>query len=149
MAEGSEVTQVQRLQRVELVFGLLVSGATRQQIITFCYEKWFVEEPAVDRYLRDARKYLAEQSDATITQNRNWHIAHRKYMMTKAVKAKNHSLELEVAKDLAKIQGLYVDKIQLMPGSAEEVEETKKAKELLEGTDYKIIEPEGDSEYGS
>jgi len=35
--DGSEVTQVQRLQRLEIVFALLVSGASRQERIFYEY----------------------------------------------------------------------------------------------------------------
>ncbi len=146
---GNDVTQVERMKRVELVFALLVSGATRQQIINYCSENFGVEEVTTDKYLKDARRYFAEQNQGTIEENRAWHIAHRKYMMTKAVKAKNMGLELSIAQDLAKIQGLYIDRIQLTLGGKEDEQKTIEARKLLEGSEFKVIEPEGDSEYGT
>ena len=70
-------------------------------------------------------------------------------MMTKAVKAKNMGLELSIAQDLAKIQGLYIDRIQLTLGGKEDEQKTIEARKLLEGSEFKVIEPEGESEYGS
>lgn len=147
--EGSEVTQVQRLQRLEVVFALLVSGASRQEIIKYSYKEWQVEKVTVDLYIKDAKKYIVEQGEATMEENRTWHIAHRKFMLGKEMQNKNHSLALSIAQDLAKIQGLYVERHELLIGRKEDKELTNKARALLEGKDYKVVEPEGDSEYGS
>lgn len=147
--EGSEVTQVQRLQRLEIVFALLVSGASRQEIIKYSYKEWFVEKVTVDLYIKDAKKYIVEQGEATMEENRTWHIAHRKFMLGKEMQNKNHSLALSIAQDMAKIQGLYVERHELLIGIKEDKELTNKAKALLEGVDYKVEEPEGGSEYGS
>lgn len=147
--EHLEVTKVERLQRVELVFALIVSGASHTEIAKFCEEKWELKETAIYAYIKDARKNILAQSEATMEENRTWHIAHRKYMLGKEMQKNNHSLALSIAQDLAKIQGLYVERHELLIGKKESAELTTKAKALLEGKDYKIVEPDGGSEYGS
>lgn len=147
--EHLEVTQVERLKRVETVFSLIVSGASRSEITVFCDKKWNSKTTAITGYIHDAQKNILKQSEATMEENRTWHIAHRKFMLGKEMQNKNHSLALSIAQDLAKIQGLYVERHELLIGRKEDEELTNKAKALLEGRDYKIEEPEGGSEYGS
>jgi len=147
--EHLEVTQIERLQRVEIVFALIVSGASHTEIAKYCEEKWKLKETALYDYIKDARKNILKQSEATMEENRTWHIAHRKYMLGKEMQKGNHSLALSIAQDMAKIQGLYVERHELLIGKKEDKELTNKARALLEGAEYKIIEPEGGSEYGS
>lgn len=147
--EHLEVTQVERIKRVEIVFALIVSGASHTEIANYCEEKWNSKETVVYNYIKDARKNILKQSEATMEENRTWHIAHRKFMLGKEMQKQNHSLALSIAQDLAKIQGLYVERHELLIGRKEDKELTNKARALLEGRDYKIEEPEGGSEYGS
>lgn len=147
--EYLEVSKIERLKRIEIVFSLLVSGASHGEIAKICEEKWDLKETATYGYIKDARKNILKQSEATMEENRTWHIAHRKYMLAREMQKKNHGLALQIAQDLAKIQGLYVDRFELLIGKKEEVELTNKARALLEGKDYKVEEPEGKSEYGS
>ena len=146
---GSDVTQVERIQRVEIVFNLLLGGATRAEIIRFCNEKWEVKEDCVDKYMKDAREKIALINEGNLQDNRGWHIAHRFNLLARAKKSGNLSMELEAAKDVAKIQGLYIDRVQLTIGGKEDQQKTIEARKLLEGSEFKVIEPEGDSEYGS
>ena len=49
--------------RLNSVYGMLVDGASRAQIIQFCAETWNVGDRTADNYLKEARELIEKDSD--------------------------------------------------------------------------------------
>lgn len=101
-------------QRIDFVFGLILRGCRRYEVCEAVRKKWGGCNGTADRYLEVARKrlevYLREKRETLFAE----HIAVRRSLRERAVKAKDLRLELEVVRDEAKLLGLYpADRIEM------------------------------------
>jgi len=60
---GKKPTVAERTRRVNEVYGLLASGASRTQILQHCAEKFDVETRCTDNYIAEARELIERDCD--------------------------------------------------------------------------------------
>jgi hypothetical protein len=59
-----QASQSQREQRIEVIFDLMLRGASRGQLLQFAAKNWGVKTRVVDGYMAAARKWLLEYTEA-------------------------------------------------------------------------------------
>ena len=60
---GKKPTIAEKTRRVNEVYGLLASGASRQQILQHSSENWDVSERTADSYIAEARELIERDCD--------------------------------------------------------------------------------------
>ena len=65
MQVAKKSTKSEKEFRVQAVYGLLVDGKSRTDIVQFCAETWEIQERQSDQYIADARARL--EADCQIT----------------------------------------------------------------------------------
>lgn len=140
--------QLAVLNRVEIVFSMILNGCSNTQIFRFGSEKWNLSRRQLENYISSAKKRIIEINKTTLEQDRAWHVAQRKYLLNQAEKiddlAESIRVQIECAKDLARVQGVYEDKITILSPEQEKAELDK----AMEIHGVKFEEVKGESEYG-
>lgn len=86
---------------------LQLDGASRYDILQFTAKNWNLGVRQTDEYMARAAASIKVAGESR-TVNALWEaIEHRRSMRHKAHVAKNYKLELDIAKDEAKLLGLY------------------------------------------
>jgi hypothetical protein len=141
-AEGimKKATKVEMGQRTHEVTNMLLSGASRGDILRIASEKWGASERTADTHISRARAILHEQAEAYRQSAFAEHIAARRALRKLAHEREDWRLVLELLRDEAKLLGLY----------AAEIEKKVVFEQRVEGYDYHKaiapLEPKGDQE---
>ncbi len=114
MGKQAKATQIEVLYRILKVKQAVLEGAQRSDILRLCAEEWGLEERQGSEYIAKAAKEIRLEIEATGITNLQWHIAARMNLFNKAVKAKDYSNARQILDSLAKLQGLWVDKAELV-----------------------------------
>ncbi len=142
-------TKLVVLSRVEQVFNKIMNGSNTSDILQYCSEHWNISRRMAHKYMARARQRIEIINDANIDNSYSFHIAKRLQLLTRCVQIKDKSLrikmELDICKDMADIQGLYRDRIELIEPERKEAE-LKESMELA-GVEFEVIT--GKSEYGT
>lgn len=93
--------------RVAAVRQLVLNGASHYDIVRFGSENWHITSRQTEDYLAEARKSIKEAADAYRDMAFAEHVEHRRALRRKANNNKQYKLELEIAKDEAKLLNLY------------------------------------------
>ncbi len=114
MGKQAKATELEVLFRILKVKQAVLEGAQRQDILQLCAKEWGLEVRQGDIYIAKAAKEIKLELEATGITNLQWHIAARLNLFNKAVKAKDFSNARQILDSLAKLQGLWVDKAELV-----------------------------------
>jgi hypothetical protein len=101
------ITGAERDRRIAQVLSLLASGLRTSEIYRILAQEWGASSRTADRYIKLARAELQvvldEKNNALLAEA----IAHRRDLRRRARAAGDFRMELEVAKDEAKLLQLY------------------------------------------
>lgn len=124
-----KTNEILKGQILEEVFQFLVRGRSRSDVVNIYQKKHNLNPRTTDRYIAKAKERFVEYNQAPFKVNLAWHVAYRFYLLKQAQKRKDHSFQLDVAKDLARLQGLYSDRFEFIV--KDETLYNGKANELL------------------
>ena len=110
----AKATQIEVVYRILQVKKAVLEGAHRQDIIQLCAEEWGLEERQADGYIAKAAKEIRLEIEAVGVTNLQWHIAARMHLFNKAARINDLSNARQILDSLAKLQGLWVDKAELV-----------------------------------
>lgn len=99
--------------RVRQVMEWILAGHSTTDIIKSCITKWEVGERQAYKYHKKAFEQFKEALKLDTQEQLSFHIAARLKLfngVTEKTKAYQAGVSLEILKDIAKLQGLYVDK---------------------------------------
>jgi hypothetical protein len=95
-------------RRVDEVVQLLIAGARNADIFQFAEKQgWNVGERQVRRYIKEARKNLADLVDCQLREFMGLQFAQRQALFARTYKEGQYAICLAILKDDAKLKGLY------------------------------------------
>ena len=100
-------TKYEKDERVEEVRKMMLYGTSRDEIIRYAKDKWQVSERTVDYYIAEAREINGHILRESQSEALALAIEHRKLSRSEAHERKDYRLEFKIAKDEAKLMGLY------------------------------------------
>jgi len=110
---------------------MLLSGLTTKEICWNVMEKYHISKAQVERYIRRCFVYWHRDFKKKRKAGLDYHLAKREVLYDKNFKKEDFNACLEIAKDEARLEGLYVERKEVgSPGSfAEWVKAVKEEKE--------------------
>jgi len=134
--------------------GMILDGASSADVWKYAEKEWGLRRRQTDRYLQKAHEEIKNVSKAQSENTRGWHIAQRIKMIRKLAtlkgvnEIKRQAMILEVAKDMANLQGLYKNVLEISTPQEleEEVKRSKMLAEEILPTHYEEVS--GESEFG-
>lgn len=106
-------TKAEKLKREAIVYKMLLTETPRPEICQFMTEKYRLSERQVDRYIKDAAEKLEKDISRKTKAGLSYHLSKRDLLFNRAYKDNNINLALSVLRDRAKLEGLYVENINL------------------------------------
>lgn len=100
-----------RMLQVKKAF---LEGSHRQDIIQLCSAEFGIDERQADNYIARARQEISAEVEALGLTNLQWHIASRIHLFNKAATSNDLGNARQILDSLAKLQGLWVDKSELL-----------------------------------
>ena len=118
-------------KRILEVSRMLLSGLTTKEICWNVMEKYHISKAQVERYIRRCFVYWRRDFKKKRKAGLDYHLAKREVLYNKNFKRGDFNACLEIAKDEARLEGLYVERKEVgSPGSfAEWVKAVKEEKE--------------------
>ncbi len=118
-------------KRILEVSRMLLSGLTTKEICWNVMEKYNISKAQVERYIRRCFVYWRRDFKKKRKAGLDYHLAKREVLYNKNFKRGDFNACLEIAKDEARLEGLYVERKEVgSPGSfAEWVKAVKEEKE--------------------
>jgi len=107
MPKKAKPTQSEYQQYLIGIGEKLLQGYSRQEIEKYTKEKWNLSIAQTGKYIATIRRMWKEEFDAQRKDILIWHVQLRRHLLTQALQAEDWPLALEIAKDLAKIEGVY------------------------------------------
>ena len=102
-----------------------MEGAHRPDIIQLATEEWGLTERQGDEYIAKARKEIKIEVDAMGHTSLEWHIASRLHLFNKAARINDLANARQILDSLAKLQGLWVDKSELLGADGQAIQATR------------------------
>ncbi len=148
MAVRKKSTKAELAKRIKEISEMVLSGVSRPKILEYARKKWNIGRAMTDNYISKAYKIFATSQGTTTQERLENHLDLRRDLYERSHAIGDYRTCLEIIKDTGRLQGFYTDKIHLIT-SQEDEKLTEKARVLLEGSDYKVEEPGGVSEFGT
>ncbi len=114
MSREDRATQIEVVYRVLQVKKAILEGAHRPDILQLTTEEWGLSERQGDEYIAKVHAEIKAESDAIGLNNLPWHIAARMHLYNKAARINDLSNARQILDSLAKLQGLWIDKAELL-----------------------------------
>lgn len=112
-------SQAELDQRIRAVQEWILLGHAHTDIINSCMSTWQITDRQAKNYYRDAYKQIRETTKADLNDRIAFHIAARQ-MLFRGLKDKTSPTgaraAIEILKDIAAIEGLYVNRTDLTSG---------------------------------
>lgn len=116
MAKNKGSSQAETEKRIRSVQEWMMSGNSTSDIITQCCNLYGVERRQAYKYVEKAYKNFKELSDNNMEERRAFHIEAR-LKLYRDLKEKNTprvaAVAVDILKDIAKLEGLYVDRQEI------------------------------------
>lgn len=117
MYEGKQpkADKLLKMQRVRQVQEWMLEGYLTPDIIKSCMAKWNIKEPMAFRYIREARQGFQAIRIKELEDRIAFHIAARLKLyngLEGKTKSNGASVALEILKDIAKVEGVYVERVE-------------------------------------
>ena len=100
-------------RRVRQVSNWLLDGESTSDIVKYCEENWQIKQVQAYAYIKKARELWAEINQNELVYNLNWHIQTRRKLLNKCIKDGDKSNARQVLNDLADIQGISRNKMEV------------------------------------
>ena len=118
-------TQIEVIYRILEVKKAVLEGAHRPDILQLASDEWGLTERQGDEYIAKARKEIKIEVDAMGQTNLEWHIAARMHLFNKAARINDLSNARQILDSLAKLQGLMVEKSELVGANGQPIPATR------------------------
>ena len=125
MPREERATQIEVIYRILEVKKAVLEGAHRPDILQLASDEWGLTERQGDEYIAKARKEIKIEVDAMGQTNLEWHIAARMHLFNKAARINDLSNARQILDSLAKLQGLWVDKSELVGADGQPIPATR------------------------
>ena len=110
-SRGDRTPQIEIDARVQKVSDLLLAGASRSQIVTFCDQKFSVHEETADRYIATARKLFQEAALPERREELHKAICRYEALYAKSLSVQDFKAAAAVQDRICKLLGLWEDSL--------------------------------------
>ena len=124
MSGEGKANNIEVVSRVLQVKKAVLEGAHRQDILQLCAEEFGLEERMADEYMAKARSEIKIEVEAMGQTTLPWHIAARMHLFNKAARINDLSNARQILDSLAKLQGLMVEKSELVGADGQPIPAT-------------------------
>lgn len=104
---GCKATNAEKLRRESIIQQMLLDGASRKEIIRYAQENWQLSTRAVDWYIKSVNENIEKTLTESGIDSIERHYALDNEILSWCFEQKKINAALRVAKDQAKILGLY------------------------------------------
>jgi hypothetical protein len=104
--------KIEFYNRIRSIQEWILAGVPVSDIYMNISRNWNVCDRQAKRYVKEARVLFIEQCHSEIEEKKAFHIAARMKLYETALKNKDVKNSLAVLKDIAELEGLYVQKIE-------------------------------------
>lgn len=124
--------QSEKARRIEMVAHYLIQGYSHSDIIRNCKPTWNLTKRMVENYIREAHEFLVENIVKKLEERYAWHQAARLALYRENLKQRSKIEKsnlaigdktlalsridrniMSILKDMARIDGLYVDRVEI------------------------------------
>lgn len=106
-------TKAQANKRVAVVMRMLLRETPRAEIVQYASEKWDIGERQTDSYIRKATEQIKKDIERKRKSGVDYRLAKRNHLFQTAFNKGRLGLCFEIEKDIAKLEGLYVEKVDV------------------------------------
>ncbi len=103
----SRASAAERVARVSQVLAWVLEGLRGGEIVARAAETWGIRERQTRKYIASAREQIVARADLENKNALAEHLVWRANLRRKAEQGEDLALALEIAKDEAKLRGLY------------------------------------------
>lgn len=103
--------------RVTTIFGLMLNGASRKEIIQYSTEKWDITDRQTDSYIKRARELYEEEMQSTREQHIGLAYARLNGLYMKTTKVQDYRSALAVQREINILLGLHAPTKQEVTGA--------------------------------
>jgi hypothetical protein len=116
MPKENKSTQAEKEARLNKVYELLISGATRYQIHQYANQKteWDVAERQIDHYIAEANTLIAQEAEFHRAREFGRGVAALNDLYQRCMKVQDYARALAVRRELNSLLGLHPDKTQTL-----------------------------------
>lgn len=111
MSEKS--TKAEVIQRVAVVYELLLRHAARSEIVQFGTNEWGITQRQVDKYIKRAKDLLYTATEEDLEKKKNRILHELDYLYSVALRKGQTQTCLEIKKTQAKLDGLMIDRMKV------------------------------------
>jgi hypothetical protein len=104
---AKKTTKAQRVQRVRLIYELLLSDTPRPTIIQYCSNQWGVSAKTADNYVKSANVLIVEEAARMRENVLEKHLVQRAHIRHRAFEAGDQRLAFDILRDESKLLDLY------------------------------------------
>lgn len=104
--------KIEFYNRIRTIQEWLLTGAPVSDICVNISRNWNVGDRQAFRYIKEARSLFIEQNKSEIEEKKAFHISARMKLYEISLKEKDLKTSLAVLKDIADLEGLYVQKVE-------------------------------------
>lgn len=109
---SKKADQIEFDRRIEVISDWLLDGESVYKIVHYSSEKWQVGRRQVEKYIRLARTGWKKAYQKDFKDNLDYHLLARRRLYNSCVREKDRSNARQILNDMAKIQGIMVDKVE-------------------------------------
>jgi hypothetical protein len=111
-----KANNIEKDKRIRQVMEWILAGHLSSDIINTCMQTWNITERQAYKYIRESRSRFRNLTEGEQKERLAFHITARLKLFKDLVDKKNPdgaSVGLSILKDIAKIEGLYINKVDL------------------------------------
>lgn len=105
--------RLEAAERASFVKRLFLQSKERSEIVRICSQKWGISERQIVNYMAKARRDIQKEFHKRDALSLTWHIKARQNIIDKCIEANQPHAALSALQDIAKLQGLYIDKSEV------------------------------------
>lgn len=109
MPKQKKANQATKQERLNTVYNMLVSGATRYQILQYVSQKteWKITPRMVDNYIQEANAMLAQEAEFLRPREMGRAVARMNFIFQASLKVQDYQRAIAAARELNQLLGLY------------------------------------------
>ena len=112
-SRGDKTPKVEMEARIQKVSDLILAGASRSQIVTFCNQKFSVHEETADRYIKEALERFAKAAAPDRKAELNKGIQRYEQLYAKCLIIQDYKTAASIQDRICKLLGLWNDTLTL------------------------------------
>lgn len=107
-----KATYIEAEKRRQQIEKMLLVGASYSQIVEYCSKNFNITSKQVDKYIAQIKDKWKKIFDKQSEYNLSLALARREFLYARALQENDIRAALDIERDIRKLQGLYIEKIE-------------------------------------